>query len=475
MTFKEKYIGDRAFYKKLILLAVPLVIQQGITNFVSLLDNVMVGGLGTCSMSAVSIVNQLIFIFNLAIFGGISGASIFGTQFFGVRDWKGMRDTFRFKMIFGIVTSAIAIGTFIAFGDELVMLFLENENNSAEDIAFTISEAKRYFIPALVGLAPFAVVQVYAGTLRETGETAIPMYAGVAAIFVNLVFNWLLIYGKLGFPELGVAGAAIATVLSRFVELTIVVVVTHRKHERFRFIEGAYRSLHIPGALVKKIIITGTPLMLNEVFWSLGQTVINQSYSTRGLTVIAASNITTTAWNLFCVIMFAMGSVVAIMVGQRLGAGDREGAIDTDNKIIFVTLASHIVIALLIIAASPFIPLMYKVEPEVQHLATRFLVIAGLSLPIHALIHVMYFTIRSGGRTGITFLFDCVYTWVVPVVLSFVLCRLTALPILTVYMIIQFSDIIKLCIGTPMVKSGFWANCVIADVSEASDISGVND
>ncbi|MBR3999022.1 MAG: polysaccharide biosynthesis C-terminal domain-containing protein, partial [Clostridia bacterium] len=293
-----------------------------------------------------------------------------------------------------------------------------------------------------------------------------PMYAGVTAILVNLTFNWLLIYGKLGFPELGVAGAAIATVLSRFVELVIVVTVTHRKHEKFRFIEGAYRSLHIPGALVKKIIITGTPLMLNEVLWSLGQTVINQNYSTRGLTVIAASNITTTAWNLFCVIMFAMGSVVSIMVGQKLGAGDREGAIDTDNKLIFITIVSHVIIALLIIASSPFIPLMYNVEPEVQSLATRLLLVAGASLPIHAVIHVIYFTIRSGGKTGITFLFDCVYTWVVPVVLSFVLCRLTALPVLTVYFIIQFSDLIKLAIGVPMLKSGFWANCVISDVSE---------
>jgi len=469
MRFKEKFIGDRAFYKKLILLAVPLVIQQGITNFVNLLDNVMVGGLGTCSMSAVSIVNQLIFIFNLAIFGGISGASIFGTQFFGVRDWKGMRDTFRFKMLFSVITGAIAITVFVLFGEDLVMLFLQNENNSAEDIAFTVSEAERYFIPALVGLIPFAVVQVYAGTLRETGETALPMYAGVAAIVVNLAFNWLLIYGKLGFPELGVAGAAIATVLSRFVELVIVIIATHKKHDRFRFIEGAYRSLHIPAALVRKIVITGTPLMLNEVLWSLGQTIINQNYSTRGLTVIAASNITTTAWNLFCVIMFAMGSVVSIMVGQKLGAGDREGAIDTDNKLIFITAVSHVIIALLIIASSPFIPLMYNVEPEVQSLATRLLVVAGASLPIHAVIHVIYFTIRSGGKTGITFLFDCVYTWVVPVVLSYVLCRLTSLPVLTVYFIIQFSDLIKLAIGLPMLKSGFWANCVIADVSDKKE------
>jgi len=158
MNFRTKYIGSRAFYKKLVLLAIPLVIQQGITNFVSLLDNVMVGGLGTYSMSAVSIVNQLIFIFNLAVFGGISGASIFGTQFFGVGDWKGMRDTFRFKLLFVLLTGAAAVGIFAFFGEDLVMLFLQNENNTPEEIAVTISEAKRYIVPALIGLIPFAFI-----------------------------------------------------------------------------------------------------------------------------------------------------------------------------------------------------------------------------------------------------------------------------------------------------------------------------
>ncbi len=466
MKFREKYIGNRAFYHKLILLAVPLVIQQGITNFVSLLDNIMVGALGTYSMSAVSIVNQLIFIFNLAIFGGISGASIFGAQFFGNGDWKGMRDTFRFKLIFSVVTTIAAIGVFLAFGDDLVMLFLQSESNSAEEIAVTLAEAKRYLMPAIVGLLPFALVQVYAGTLRETGETAMPMYAGLVAIFVNLVFNWLLIYGKLGFPQLGVAGAAIATSLSRFVELVIVVIVTHRKKERFQFIKGAYKTMAIPAVLVKKIAVTGMPLMLNEILWSLGMTAINQNYSTRGLDVVAATNISTTAWNLFCVIMFAMGSVVSIMVGQELGKGDRQGAIDTDNKIAFVNFAAHVIIAVLIVVLSPYIPLLYKVEPHVQTLASRLLLIAGLSLPIHATVHLIYFTVRSGGKTLITFLFDSVYTWVVPVVLSMILCRFTSLHILNVYFIIQFSEVIKLIIGLPMLKSGFWANCVIRDVTE---------
>ena len=461
MSFRQKYIGDRAFYRMLFVLVLPLIIQQGITNFVSLLDNVMVGGLGTLPMSAVSIVNQLIFVFNLAIFGGLSGASIFGTQFYGLGDWQGMRDTFRFKLLFSLSVSALAVTVFLLFGDGLMMLFLKGETNTPEEIARTVAEARSYLRVAVLGLLPFALVQVYAGTMRETGETVGPMTAGLIAIFVNLIFNYLLIYGKFGFPELGVEGAAVATVLSRLVEFVYVVAECHRKHDRFRFIEGVYRRFRIPGDLVKRIAVTGTPLLVNEILWSLGMTFINRNYSLRGITVIAATNIAATVWNLFCVIMFAMGSAVSILVGQRLGAGDREGAIDVNNKLIFFTLVSHVGVGLLLAAAAPYIPLLYNVEPEVRTMASRFLIIAGAAAPIHAFIHVIYFASRSGGKTFVTFLFDSVYTWVVPAMLSLVLCRFTELDIVTIYFAVQFIDIVKIFIGVPLLRSGFWANRIV--------------
>ena len=465
-SFKRKFIGDKTFYKLLWVLVLPLIVQQGITNFVSLLDNLMVGRLGTIYMSAVSIANQLVFVFNLTIFGGISGASIFGTQFFGNNDVKGMRDTFRFKIIFSVITAIIAILVFTLFGENLIMLFLTSEADSAEDIAQTLSEARAYLNIAVIGLVPFAIVQAYAGTLRETGETVSPMIASISAIVVNFVFNLLLIFGLCGFPALGVRGAAIATVMSRFVELFVVVYAAHRNPEKFKFIKGAYSSLRVPMQLVRRIAITGTPLLINEVLWSLGTTFITQNYSVRGLVVVAAVNIATTAWNLFCIIMFAMGSAVSILVGQKLGAGDTEGAIDVDNKLLFVTVVSHIFIGLLIIICSPFIPLLYKVEPEVQSLASTFLMIAGLSLPVHALIHNIYFTIRSGGKTIITFLFDSVFTWAVPAMISLFMCRYTDINIIWIYFSVQFCEIVKLFAGIPMLKSGFWAKCVVNDISE---------
>lgn len=466
--FRETFIGDRAFYRNLLVLVIPMIIQQGITSFVSLLDNVMVGRLGTESMSGVAIVNQLLFVFNLTIFGGLAGASIFGAQFYGKGDHHGVRAAFRFKIILGMLMTVLAITVLALFGDPLISLFL-SDDGSGGDLALTLQEAKSYLFVMLFGLLPFALSQAYSSSLRETGETVSPMTASIIAILTNLILNYVLIFGHFGAPRLGVVGAAVATVVSRYVEAVYLIVQTHRHPEKYRFIVGAYKSLSIPRDIVKKILITGTPLLLNELLWSVGTTMVNQSYSTRGLTVVAATNIAGTVWNLFCVIMFAMGNAVSILIGQQLGAGEIEEAKRTDNKLLFFTVVLHIGVGILIAISSPFIPLIYNTEPAVRSLTTQLLLVAGAALPIQSFAHVTYFTIRSGGKTLITFLFDCVYTWVLPLPIAFFLCRFTTIPVIWVYFCVQFADIFKVVIGILLLRSGIWAKNIVADHAEAEE------
>ena len=458
----KRFIGTRTFYKSVLTLLIPMVIQQFISSFVSLLDNIMVGSLGTEAISAASIANSVLMVHMLAVFGGLSGAGIFGAQFFGKGDMDGMRHTFRFKMYFSVSCSAAAILVYLLFGSSFIASFLRGESNGG-DMGLALSLGNGYLRVMLWGLIPFAVAQTYTGTLRESGETRVPMVAGIIAILTNLFLNWVLIYGHLGAPALGVEGAAIATVVSRYVELAVVMLHSHRHTDRYLFFLNAYRSLRVPGKLVARITRTGLPLLINEILWSLGMTFINQFYSSRGLNAVAALNITGTAWNLFCVIMFAMGSAVSIMVGQRLGAGEIREARDVDRKLIFLTEVIHVVIGLLMILCSPLVPRMYNVGPEVQDLTRRLLIVAGLSLPVHSFAHVTYFTIRSGGRTVITFFFDALYTWAVTVTLAFCLTRFTSLDILQIYFCIQFIDIIKVVIGLIMLRSDFWARNVVSD------------
>lgn len=407
-----------------------------------------------------AIVNQILMVFNLTIFGGLSGASIFGAQFAGREDWEGQRYTFRFKMYFSVIVTLLGVGIFVMFGGSFINLFLLGESDGG-NIALTLQEGIAYLDIMLWGLAPFVLVQTYTGSLRENGETVAPMIASVAAILVNLVLNWVLIFGHLGAPAMGVRGAAIATVISRYVELGYILRHAHAHHEKYHFLRGAYSSFKVPANLIRKISATGLPLLLNEVLWSLGQTFINQSYSSRGLAAVAAVNITSTAWNLFSVIMYAMGNAVAILVGQRLGAGDKEGARDVDRKLIFLSTVIHVLMGLMLVACADLIPLLYNVEPSVREMTAQLLRIAGVALPLHSFSHVVYFTIRSGGKTGITFLFDAVYTWVVPVTLAYGLSHYTGLPIQWVYFCVQFIDVIKVVIGAIMLKSDFWANNVV--------------
>ena len=222
----KRYIGDRAFYRRVMVVVLPIIIQNAITNFVSLLDNIMVGQVGTLQMSGVSIVNQLLFVFNLCIFGAASGAGIFTAQFFGSKDIQGVRYTFRFKLISCLLLTVVGCGVFLLAGDFLIGLYLQGEGDPA-DAAAALECGRRYLKVMLVGLLPFALSNAYSSTLRETGQTVVPMAAGVTAVFVNLFFNYILIFGKLGAPALGVEGAAWATVISRFVELGVVVTYTH--------------------------------------------------------------------------------------------------------------------------------------------------------------------------------------------------------------------------------------------------------
>ena len=461
-NFLGKFIGNKDFYRRVITITIPIMIQQAITNFVGMLDNIMVGQIGTTQMSGVAIANQLIFVFNICVFGAVSGAGIYGAQFYGKGDKEGLRNTFRFKILVCAAVSAIAIALFCLKGEALINLYLQGEG-SAESAAEVLQSGLKYLMIMLLGIIPFAWTQCYASTLKETGETVLPMKAGVTAVFVNLIFNYILIFGKFGAPQLGALGAAVATVLSRYVELLIVIIWTHRHHVTNDWVEGAYRSFRMPGALVKSITITGAPLLINETIWAAGQAVITQCYSSRGIAAVAALNISSTISNVFNVVFFAMGNAIGIMVGQLLGANKMDEAKDTDRKLIFFTVMSCFIVGSIMAVVAPLFPAIYKTEQLVKDYATAFLRIAALCMPLNAFTHASYFTLRSGGKTIITFLFDSVFVWVVNIPLAYGLCHFTGLPIIPVILICSLAEAIKCVIGFILVKKGVWLNNIVND------------
>ena len=454
MTLR-RYVGDRAFYRKLFAVMIPILIQNVITNFVSLLDNVMVGQVGTESMSGVAIVNQLLFVFNICIFGGLSGAGILTAQYHGKNDVDGVRHTVRMKLWIGLLT-VLAFGSVLLLrGSELIQLFLHPGEEDL-DLAATLRYGRSYLDVMLLQMAPFALTQIYSGTLRETGETVLPMKAGIAAVFVNLSFNYILIFGKLGAPALGVVGAAAATVLSRFVECAIVMIWTHRHRDHCPWIKGALRSLSVPWAVAWKIVRIGAPLLINELLWSGGMTTLEQCFSLRGLEVVSALNINNTVSNLFFCAALAVGSATAIIVGQLMGAGELERAVDEDRKLIAFSVVLCTGVGLVMAILAPLVPRLYNTTPLVKHLAARLLLINAAMMPVNAYTNSCYFTLRSGGKTLITFVFDSLYVWVLSIPTAFVLSHFTSLPILPMYILVYLLDLAKCVVGYILIKRRSW-------------------
>ena len=394
----------------------------------------------------------------------MAGAGIFATQYAGAHDDKGVRDCFRVKWMIALSMLACALVVLIAFPKRLIGMYLAQETAQA-DAAATLGFGMDYLTVMLWGLLPFGVSQVYASTLREVGETRLPMFASVAAILVNLVFNYFLIFGKCGFPELGVTGAAIATVLSRYVETAIIVVYTHMKSHHFGFIRGAYRSLRVPKPLMISILRRGTPLLVNEFLWSSGMAVLLQCYSVRGLDVVAACNIATTVSNLFKVVFLSMGNAVAIMVGQALGANDIERAKNCTWRLMTLSVGSNLIMATLLALFAPAIPHIYNTEPHVRQIATQLIYVVAVMMPAYSFSHCCYFTLRSGGKTIITFLFDSVFTWCVNVPAAWLLAYKTGLGIVPLYFGVQALEMVKVVVGFVLVKKGVWIHNIVAPVA----------
>ena len=460
-TLKQKLFGDRAFYKNILVLALPIMIQNGITHLVNMLDNLMIGTGTKMEVNGVSIANQLLFVFNLCIFGAVAGAGIFGAQFQGVGDHKGIAHATRFKLYFCLILAALGIGVFLTWDQTLIGLYLQGEGDPSV-AAGSLVHAQDYLRIMLIGLVPFALSQCYAGTLRETGHTAPPMIAGVIAVCVNLVGNYFLINGPIEALRMGVEGAAIATVASRFVELAILVIWTHANPAKNPFAPLLYRSFRIPLRLVWQILLRGFPLMINESAWGLGLAALNLQYTLRGLDVVTANNISQTFWNVFSVSFMAVGIAVGIILGQQLGAGKRNEAKTNSVRLIVFSTLIGVGVTMIYCACAPFIPYLYQdTTPEIRQLATQMMIVSALAMPIDAFAHATYFTLRSGGQVFITFLFDSCYMWVISVPLAFVLVKFTALPIIPIYALCHAINIVKCILGGHMVRKGFWIKTIV--------------
>ncbi|MBO2517537.1 MAG: MATE family efflux transporter [Clostridiales bacterium] len=465
-SIRRRFIGDRNFYKKVLAIVMPIMLQNAVSTFVGLLDGIMIGRIGTEEMTGVSIANQLFFIYNLAIFGGLSGVGIFTVQYFGNRDPEGIRNTFRYKLWLGLIVTLTGAAIFYFFKDPLIELYLHDTDQSL-DMDIIRQSGKDYMDLLLLSFPPFLLLQIYASTLRECEQTKIPMLAGVASFTVNLILNYIFIFGKLGLKPMGVRGAAIATVIARCAEASIMIIWSHTHRKEQPWVKGVYRTLRVPAANVRRFFIKGIPLLANELLWSMGIAFCNQCYSLRGPAVISAQSIANNLTQFTNIIFLSMGSAVGIIVGNLLGAGETKKAKDWDNKLIAFAMGLSLISMLLLFILCPFFPLIYDTTAEIREMATHMMMVTAVFVVQQAFLHCSYFTMRSGGKTVITFLFDSVSIWVLSATTAYCLSHFTNLGIIQILIFVSLADLIKVLAGYIMLRKNVWIHNIVSDSSTA--------
>ena len=365
----KSLIGDKKFYRMVLIVCIPIVIQNGFTNLASLLDNIMIGQLGTLSMSGVSISNQLFQVFNVSVFGAMSGAGIFLAQFYGRGNRDGVHNCFRIKMLLGILISILAICIFKVLGPSLISLYL---NDDPTDSLTTLNFGKQYMDVMLIGLIPFAITQVYSSSLRETGNTVLPMKASVIAVIVNFCINYILIFGNFGFPRLGVIGAAIGTVISRVVNLIIVAgmgaVLIKAKQSPERI---ASRKIFA------QIVKIGFPSALETALYNIAMTFIvrfmNQM-DVDGMNVTARSYAMQIANFSYCV-GAALAQANAIMTGWRIGAKKYEECDRGTRKAVIYGLVTATCFSVTFAITGRFIVHIFTNDIQMIELVVKLLVV----------------------------------------------------------------------------------------------------
>lgn len=457
----REYIGEKAFYVKAARIALPIMMQGSIYNLIGLLNNIMVGRVSTVQMNGVAVVNQLMFVFYSCISGIFGGIGVFTAQFSGKGDEEGIRYTFRFKLVTSFLLSAATILLLGIWGKPLIQSYLSGEGLAA-DAEASLAYGMGYLWIMLVGVPPYALINVYSSTLRELGQTKMPMFFCVFSMVVSLVLNYVLIFGFVGIPAMGCYGAAAATLVARFIELAGVAGWTHLNAHRLPFIQGAYRSLHIPGWLALRIAKKSAPFALNQLLWSMGVAAQTQCYSVRGLYVVSANNIVSALSSLIIVVANAVGNTARIVIGHMMGRSEAPDKIrSVYQKFIGLGFVSSFAVALLYALAGRYFPLIYNTTDEVRQLASSFILISALILPFTSYLTVVSGVLHTGGNANLNLIFDTVFIWLACVAPASCLVHFTGLGILWIYGFCQATEILKTFLGILLIKKGRWIQNVV--------------
>ncbi|MCX7708715.1 MAG: MATE family efflux transporter [Clostridia bacterium] len=449
---KKLLFGDKSFYISLVSLAMPIALQNFISSALNLVDTVMIGQLGEAEIAAVALANQIFFLLILFLFGISSGAGIFHAQFWGKGDVPNIRKVLGISLVGGISVALLFTIASLVIPRELMGLFSQDTR--------VIHMGSAYLRIVSLSFIMTAVSFCYSFTLRCTGKAGLPTYISFIALIANTLLNYVLIFGVLGFPSLGVEGAAIATVIARVVEMVLMLVIVYGR----KLVPAASfkEMLDFDLSFVKRFLNTTTPVILNEILWSVGITMYTVAYGRMGTGVLASINIASTVERIALVLFMGMANACAVLVGNKIGEGDEKTAFLYAKRLIVLGPLTGIVMGGIVIGASDWILSIYKVSEVVYNDAKYILMIFGLliAFKIFNMINVVGI-LRSGGDTTFCLIMDTAGIWLIAVPLAFIGGLVWSLPVYIVYLLVNLEEVFKIALGIPRFISGKWINNLV--------------
>ncbi len=456
----KKTFKDKRFFLAILTLVIPITLQNLISSSLNMVDNLMIGRLGESSIAAVGLVNQYFFIFMLCLTGINAGAGIFMSQFWGKKDTSNIRKMLGLDMVLSLMVSFLFFITASIFPSQIMKIF-------TKDIE-VISLGVKYIRIVSVTFVLTSITQAYSTTLRCIGIARLPMFGSLIGVLINAFLNWVFIFGHLGFPAMGVAGAAIATSIARIVEMVFIVICAYKSNSviprKIKNIIGFDRKF------IRMYFKTSYSVIINELVWSIGLSVYSIIYAKIGIREVASMQIASTINNMFMVLSIGLASAAAIMIGNKIGAGEEKLAIDYAIKLGILAPIIGLITGIALFVASPAVVGLFKINKDTLNNTITVLRIMAFFAPLRFFNVLMIVGVfRGGGDTTYSMLVQLGTIWCFAIPAGFIAAVYFNLPLDKVFFIISLEEVVKIFFEANRLHSRKWIRNVVESVDTLNE------
>lgn len=449
-------INDKTFYSAVWRISIPIALQSLISSSLNLIDNLMVGSLGETALNAVGIASQIFFVYWMVLFGFISGTSTYISQFFGTSNMTKIKNVIGFAFAISISVALIFFLVAVFCPQQLMSIFTGYEE--------VIHEGAKYLKIGAVSFFMSGVTMCFSVALKATQQTKMPLYASVIALSTNTILNYLLIYGNLGFPAMGINGVALATVISRALEMGIILFIVFGKKN---ILCGKVSEFfHYERDLVIRIVKNALPTTVNELLWGVGIAMYAAAYARISITAGAAIQACNTINNIFYMVAFAIGEATLIILGPMLGRNEATKAFDVSKKLIRLAIMVSVVLGVVLIITGVPLLRLFNFSPEGINYAQEIILIYGMSLwlSVYNAVHISG-TLRSGGDTRFAMIVDVGTVWLIGVPAAFLTALYLKWPVALVVLAVKSGDFVKAILCTYRYLSKKWIKNMVKGIT----------